>query len=144
MNCEEAEELISPYLDGELLQFKAQLFENHIQQCERCRSALDKSRKLSAEMKSMQFAEPTQDELRAARPQIVIQVTRGLGWMLTLGVLVVMVGFGLYEFIVEPGVEALTKLLVLGAILGPTLLFVSVLHQRIVESKTDKYREVEK
>ena len=144
MNCEEAEELIGPYLDGELLQFKAQLLENHVQQCERCKSALDRARKLSAEMKGMKFSEPTRDQLREARPQIVIKVTRGLGWLLTVGFLVVMVGFGLYEFLVESGAEAFEKVMVLGLILGPTLLFLSVLHQRIVEHKSDKYKELEK
>lgn len=144
MNCREAQELISPYLDGELLQFKAQMLENHLEECTRCEEALKKYRKLREEMQGMKFSEPTEDELRDARPQVVIKVTRGFGWTLTIAFLAVMGCFGLYEFITEPAVKAFEKIVVLGLILGIALLFVSVLHERIVERRTDKYKEVEK
>ena len=144
MDCEKVEELASAYVDGELLQFDAQMLENHLAECERCRATVEEYRRLRTEMKEMTFAEPGADELRDARPQIVIQVTRGLGWLLTIGFVAVLACFGLYEFITEPGVKALEKVLVLGVILGPVLLFISVLHQRIVDSRTDKYKEVDK
>jgi anti-sigma factor RsiW len=144
MKCEEAEELVSPYIDGELTQSKAQLLESHLAGCARCKATLERYQRLKEEMRAMKFPEPNKEELRAARPQVVIKVTRGVGWVIFIAFLAALVLFGLYELVTESAVKAAVKVAVLGAILGVVLLFVSVLHQRIVESRDDKYKEVER
>jgi len=144
MNCEEAQELLSPYLDDELLQFKAQLLENHLEECSACRGKLEEFQRIRKEMRAMEFPEPTEEELHSARPRVVIKVTRGLGWTLAIAFLVVLVCYGLYEFITEPTVKAIEKIAVLGLILGIAFLLVSVLHERIIESRDDKYKEIER
>ena len=144
MKCEETEELLSPYLDEELLQFKVQLVENHLRECASCKETLATYRKLRQEMKGLQFSEPDKAQLAANRPPIVIKVTRGTGWLLVIAFAVTMICFGAYEFVTEPAVDAFVKIVVLGFILGFVLLFISVLHERIIQGKTDKYKEVEK
>ena len=51
MNCDEFENLISAYVDGELLQFDAQRVENHVADCPRCAATLTEYRKMAGEMK---------------------------------------------------------------------------------------------
>ena len=144
MNCEEAEDLMSPYLDNELLQFKAQLLENHLEECSACKRKVEEFRRIREEMRGMEFPQPTDEELRNARPQVVIRATRGVGWTLAIVFAAVLACFGVYEFIREPTVKAIEKVAVLGLILGIAFLLVSVLHERIVESGDDKYKEIER
>jgi len=51
--------------------------------------------------------------------------------------------FGLWQFITSPE-NLLEKLLVVGGVAGFVLLFVSILLDRLKDSKTDRYRRVQK
>ena len=144
MNCDEFENLISAYVDGELLQFDAQRVENHVADCPRCAATLAEYRKMAGEMKGLRFREPDDEELRKARPQVVVKVTRGAGWLLTVGFAVAWLLTGAYLFLTDPEPGTLVKVMVMGLILGFVLLLVSVLHERLFERKTDRYREIRK
>lgn len=73
----------------------------------------------------------------------VVRHTRGIGWLLFIAGILAVAGVGLGAFIVDPGISFGMKL-VLGAIYGGlALLLISVLRQRLIERKTDKYKDVE-
>ena len=144
MNCDELEKLISAYVDGELLQFDAQRVENHVADCPRCAATLAEYRKMAGEMKGLRFREPDDEELKKARPQVVVKVTRGAGWLLTIGFAVAWLLLGAYLFLTDPEPDTFVKVMVMGLILGFVLLLVSVLHERLVERKADRYKEIQK
>ena len=74
---------------------------------------------------------------------IAVKTSRSFGWLLFGGGLLLAAGLGVYEFL-DSDVTTLHKLLA-GALYGGLfLLFVSVLRQRLIERKTDKYKDVEK
>lgn len=142
--CDEIKELLHGYLDEELPQFKAQLVENHIDECARCAASLEEYRNLKGEVKAMRFQQPTPAEWDQTRPPLAVRTTRGIGWLLFIAGLAAVTIFGAYEFTVDPGVKAVEKVTVLAVVLGIVFLFVSVLHERIRASKTDKYKEIER
>ena len=72
-----------------------------------------------------------------------VTVSRGIGWLLFVGGLLVAAGFGIYEFIIDTSLDSVIKLTVSAVYLGLGALFVSVLRQRLIERKTDKYKDVE-
>ena len=52
-------------------------------------------------------------------------------------------GIGIYEFVTDPSVGWVEKLVVAVIYGGFAALFVSVLRQRLIERKSDKYKDVE-
>ena len=73
----------------------------------------------------------------------LVRLTRGTGWVLFLGALLIIGGIAAFQFLTDPVVEGYWKLLVSALYIGLAALFVSVLRQRLLERKTDKYKDVE-
>ena len=74
---------------------------------------------------------------------MTVKVSRGIGWLLFLGGLLLLAGFVIYEFVIDTSMDLFFKLLVSAIYLGLAALLVSVLRQRLIERKTDKYKDVE-
>ena len=73
----------------------------------------------------------------------IVKAAQGIGWLLFVGALLILGGVGIYEFVLDTETELWVKLLVGAIYLGIGLLFLSVLRQRLIERKTDKYNDVE-
>ena len=73
----------------------------------------------------------------------LVRLTRRTGWVLFLGALLIIGGIAVFQFLTDPVVEGYWKLLVSALYLGLAALLVSVLRQRLLERKTDKYKDVE-
>ncbi len=73
----------------------------------------------------------------------VVRRSRGIGWLLLVGFALAGAGYGVYEFVIDTSMSLLEKFLVGGIYLGLATLFLSVLRQRLIERKTDKYKDVE-
>ena len=71
------------------------------------------------------------------------QTSRGFGWLLLIGGVLACAGIGIFAFIADPSIEWYFKLVAVAIYGGLALLFISVLRQRWVEQKTDKYKDVE-
>lgn len=74
---------------------------------------------------------------------MTVKVSRGIGWLLFLGGLLLLAGFVIYEFVIDTSMDLFFKLLVSAIYLGLAALLVSVLRQRLIERKTDRYKDVE-
>jgi len=72
-----------------------------------------------------------------------VKLSRGIGWMLLIGAAVIIGGIAVFSFLTDPGIEGFWKILISAFYLGLIGLFVSVLRQRLIERKTDKYKDVD-
>jgi len=73
-----------------------------------------------------------------------VKATRGIGWLLLIGGALIGVGVGVYEFIITPATLSVVEKLIVGGVYGGMLLiFISVLRQRLIERKSDRYKDVE-
>ena len=72
-----------------------------------------------------------------------VELTRGLGWILLIAGILAISGIAVYEFVIDT--SAATHLKVITALIwvGLGALLVSVLRQRLIERKSDKYKDVE-
>ena len=68
---------------------------------------------------------------------------RGLGWILLLVGVLGISGIAIYQFVIDTSMPMHIKVLSGAAWIGLGILFGSVLRQRLVERKTDKYKDVE-
>jgi hypothetical protein len=70
-------------------------------------------------------------------------VTRGLGWILFIAGVLGISGIAIYQFVIDTTMPTYIKVLTGLVWIGLGVLLVSVLRQRLVERKTDKYKDVE-
>lgn len=141
--CEDYQELLSGYLDGELTQGDRQRVEVHVASCAACRKTFEQMSQLRDEVGRLEFGEMGPGEWSAALNGAGVKTSRWLGWVLYVGGAVLLVGYGIYEFIVDGKAPSIIKVGVVGLYLGLGLLFVSVLRQRMIASKSDNYKDVQ-
>jgi hypothetical protein len=137
-------ELLSGYIDGELTQQDRQRVSIHCEDCEQCAALLAELEALRARMGTARIGKANEDIWRELIDDPAVTTTRGIGWLLLIGGLLLAAGFAIYEFVREIESIPTIALLIIGGLYGGILLlFYAVLRQRLIERKTDKYEDVE-
>lgn len=144
MQCQEIETLLSGYIDGELPLQQAQQVEAHLDSCERCRREVEEITSIKRATGELSYQEPSSLEWQLMEQLIFQRISRGLGWVILIVWSVVTLGYGLFQLAVSPHEPLFEKILVFGIFLGMALLFLSVLSERIRDSRTDRYKGVQK
>lgn len=135
--------MLSGYIDGELTQQQAQRVRLHCDSCPACAEELEQLETLRREVGKTRLSPLGEDIWREHMKEPTVEITRGIGWILfILGVLGVS-GIAVYEFVIDTGIETHIKVITSLVWLGLGALLVSVLRQRLIERKTDKYKDVE-
>jgi predicted anti-sigma-YlaC factor YlaD len=136
-------ENLSGYLDGELTQQERQRVELHLADCEECRGLLADLSALRERMGGSGLSSRVEDQWREDMNDLGVQFSRGVGWLLLIGALLIIGGIVIFGFLGDPGIPVGWKLLMGAFYLGLLGLFISVLRQRLIERKTDRYKDVE-
>ncbi|MGI9205740.1 MAG: anti-sigma factor family protein [Woeseiaceae bacterium] len=137
-------ELLSGYVDGELTQQDAQRVRLHIDQCASCEHELEEIELMRSKMGNARLSNADNDIWRETMDDASVKATRGIGWLLVVGGALVAGGFGVYEVLTNFASWGLAEKLIVGGLYGGgLLLFLSVLRQRLIERKKDRYKDVE-
>lgn len=144
-NCQRNfdEALLSGYLDGVLTQADRQRVRLHLEECASCRRLTEEMAQIRDVTISTLFKLPADDQWDEAPRGSFSRLTHGLGWTVLLVWLVGMIGFTAGQLWSGPE-TLLEKLLIFGGVAGFTLLFISVLVDRLRTMRTDPYRRVER
>ena len=136
-------ELLSGYIDGELTQQQRQRVDIHCDNCEQCRRDREELKALRERVSNTRLSEFGEDKWRESMNDTGVSTSRGIGWLLLIGGVLALAGIAVYEFLTDPGLELHMKLIIGAVYGGLAILFFSVLRQRLIERKTDKYKDVE-
>jgi hypothetical protein len=136
-------EMLSGYIDGELTQQQRQRVEVHCDTCEECKGNLEDLRALRDRVGRSHLSELGDDIWREQMDDTTVKATRGIGWLMFIGGLLILAGYGIYEFVIDTSMPLGIKLLFAAIYGGMGVLFFSALRQRLIERKTDKYKDVE-
>lgn len=136
-------ELLSGFIDGELAQQQRQQVNLHCQGCEECRENLADIRKLRERIGTARLSEIGVDEWRENMNDSKTQTSRSFGWLLFIAGILLVGGIGLFWLIFNDEVEPVVKIALIAVYGGLATLLYSVLRQRLIEHKTDKYKDVE-
>lgn len=136
-------ELLSGHLDGELTQQERQRVDVHCADCEDCKNDLLELKALRESIGKARLSDLDHDVWREMMNDTTVRTTRGTGWLLLIGGILVAMGIGLVSFLLSASTGIAEKLIVSAIYGGLALLFYSVLRQRLIERKTDKYKDVE-
>lgn len=136
-------DLLSGFIDGELTQQQRQLVTLHCEQCSECQGNLANLRELRERIGNAKLSEVGEDKWRESMDDPTVQTTRSIGWILLIAGWLIIGGIGLFSFLFSSGVSIGMKLLMVAIYGGLAMLLFSVLRQRLIERKTDKYKDVE-
>ena len=141
--CQHIAELISGHIDGELTQQDSQRVELHLESCVACRRTYEGMSQLRQKVGQLTYGEMSNEEWSQMMNDLTVRTSRATGWILYVVGLLIVVGYGAYEFAVDDELPALLKTGIAGIVVGVILLFVSVLRQRLIARKSDKYKDVQ-
>jgi anti-sigma factor RsiW len=139
---EQVEALLSAYLDDELTQAEAQRVELHLEECGECRAALREMRRIQQLTAAIEFRQPPEGALEAIEQRLSVRGPRWGGWALIIIGLVAWVVYGLALALRRPRWPTVPELLAGLVVIGLALLFLSVLRQRLLERRHDRYRRI--
>jgi len=134
---------LSGYLDGELTQQQRQKVELHLEQCTQCSRLMVDLQELRGRMHGAQLSPVGADQWRENMEDSGVQMSKGIGWVLLIGAALVMFTIIAAHFLADDSISGFMKFLISAFYLGWAALFVSVLRQRLIERKSDKYKDVE-
>ncbi|MGB5164851.1 MAG: zf-HC2 domain-containing protein [Woeseiaceae bacterium] len=136
-------EWLSGYIDGELTQQQRQRVEVHCDACTDCATLRNELMTLRAEVGDARLSAIGEDKWREMMADTTVKTTRGIGWLLIAGGFLGIAGIASIAFLTDASIS-LTEKIIVGAIYGGfAALFISVLRQRLIERKSDKYKDVE-
>ena len=136
-------EQLSGFIDGELTQQERQFVTLHCEVCAECLDDLERLRALRERIGNAGLSEVGEDKWRETMDDPTVQLTRGIGWLLFIVGLLVIAGIGLVGFLFSDDISVGVKLLMFAIYGGLATLLFSVLRQRLIERKTEKYKDVE-
>jgi len=141
--CNHWAEQVSAFIDGELTQQQCQFLAQHLEGCAQCRKLRDDLLKLRNMVGQSRWENPSQRQLEKIMNDFTARATAISGWILLLIGLLPAALYGLYEFFARPEIPLWLRITYGAAALGLGLLFASVLRQRLINRKTDKYTQVQ-
>ena len=148
MNTQNAEaldkkfEILSGFIDGELTQQEAQKVSLLIDTDPEYRSIYEELSIMRQEVQSLSLQEQELEHLDKLFQEPVAKLSRVFGFALVVVSGVVIIAFTLYKIFINPEIGLLEKVLVGALGSGSLLLLFSVLRQRILNAKNDKYKGV--
>ena len=149
MTCDAFHQMAGAYLDGELSDDDRRRFEDHLAACDACRREVADLKRLTEDLDMIRFKEPGDEELARYWSGVYNRLERGLGWILFSAGAILTLCYGAFKVIEElvrdPAVSVLLKVGVCALIAGLVVLFVSLLRERLVVCKVDRYsKEIER
>ena len=135
--------LLSGFVDGELTQQQRQFVTLHCEECSECQDHLARLRELRERVGKANLSEVGEDKWRETMDDSTVQTSRSVGWLLFITGIVVIAGVGVFGFLFASDVPIGMKLIMVAIYGGLATLLFSVLRQRLIERKTDKYKDVE-
>lgn len=146
--CQEYKLLINQWIDGEMSASEKQELEKHLQTCPDCRSEFEKFKNLKEEtvqMKKQLFPDMAWDEYWN---HLYNRLERGVSWILISIGAIILLGYAAYHYVADflqsPEAPLFEKIAVTAVILGGLILFVSVVREKLMVRKHDKYKEIQR
>jgi len=136
-------ERLSGFVDGELTQQERQRVLLHCEQCPECRENLAELQALRVRIGQARLSTTGEDTWRETMNDSMVQASKGVGWILVIIGVVMALGAALYALFFAPDMSPWEKFMVLALYGGLAVLLFSVLRQRLIERKTDKYKDVD-
>ncbi len=140
--------LLLPYLEGKLGEEERKMVEEHIKVCKECREEIEKYENIEEGLKMMKLKQPSKEVWDNYWSSVYNKLERKIGWIFFSIGAIILLFFGVYQFIDElikdPTTPLVVKIGILLLSFGGVVLFVSILREQLFSKKKERYEEVEK
>ncbi len=148
ITCEQAQILMMGLLDGELNQADVEKVHTHLSQCEVCSKQYESFLKLKKETQNMKFKPLPEMYWDEYWNHVYNKIERGISWILvSIGTMIVL-AYSMYQamndFFTDPKEPLPLKVGMAVLVLGMVVLVVSVLREKFMVRKVDKYRRIKR
>ncbi len=144
--CREFELLMMRRIDGEISPNDEKRLQKHLESCPSCRKALDEYSRLAAATGEVEMREVSREEWDIYWCRVYNRLERGLAWILvSLGAVAALAWAALrfvMHFVSDPKMAFWAKVGILALAAGLALLFISVLREKLILRRTDRYRHI--
>ena len=148
MKNDEFKILLQGYIDGELSPAEQEQVQREIEDSPECRAIYREFLAFKNFTTGIQIKTPDGMRWENYMNSLYARIERGTGWILfSLGA-IILLSYGAYAFITslikDSDVPLLVKTGIFSAAAGLVILFVSIIRERILDRKTDVYKEIRK
>jgi len=140
--CNEIEEKLSGFMDGELTQQQSQQVRVHIEACDNCQQLHTQLLEIQKDIKTINSNGGEEAALEKIMNDLGSQQTQQWGWMFVIIGSTLMIMYSFYAFIIDNQMTSFEKIMFSFLGIGGVLLFASVVRQRMIAFKTDKYKDI--
>lgn len=142
--CEPFQILMMGFIDGELNEEDEKRFKDHAYQCPRCAEDLVQYQKLAELTDSIKLKEPADYEWERIHASFAFTLERRFGWFLVITGVLLVLGYLLYELLMEWEIAAWLRVGVVMGLIGFLVLLISALRQRLRIKKYERYETVKR
>lgn len=147
-SCQEYHLLINKLIDGEINRSERENLDEHLKDCPECRKTVEKLKNIKMETEKMKKNFIPEMAWEEYWNHLYNRMERGIGWMLLSVGAIILLGYGAYHFVINvigtSDLSGLQKLAILAVVLGGVILFVSVVREKLLVRKHDKYKEIKR
>jgi len=143
-NCEEYKALMMGMIDGELTDDESMRLNNHMIRCSACRKESEQLKGVSSKLDGIDIKEPDVKIVEKTWKSPYSRLTKNFGILLVIAGWLIMMLYGAYEFLVTKEAESIPKYAFVIILIGITILFITVLRDRLRSYRNDPYKEVDK
>ena len=148
MKCERYHLLISGYLDGELNPNEQSELLDHLEGCSSCEEELKQQRQLKEVTGHMHFKEPEDQVWEYYWANVYNRMERGVAWILLCLGGVLLLSYATYEVMhvlfLREGVSWIVRIGVVSLVVGFYALLASIIRERIVIRRSDRYEGIKR
>ena len=140
--------LLMGYIDDELTELEALRIEEHLKECKECSKELEEFRRLKEVTHNMRVSTPDDRYWEIYWSNIYNRIERRVGWiMISIGS-ILLTSYALY-YLVESvlfkgNIPIVVRMGVAALVVGFCTLIISVLRERIITSRADKYERIQR
>ncbi len=142
--CQKYQGLLMGLLDKELTPEETVEVNDHLTRCEACRKEYEQIREASGKIETVSFIEPQDEVLEQLWKFPYSRLTRNSGLFLVLGGVLLLIIYGIFEFLGSGEEAVIPKIGVVAVLIGCVILLLSVIRERIHTYKVDPYKEVKR
>lgn len=141
--CDHIGEQLSGFLDGELSQQESQRVSVHLSQCASCKQSYEQLKQIQGAVGETYYPNMEQQKMNAVLQDLTSRRMFDFAWFALVSGVFISIVFAVYHFWLDSSIPLFSKV-VMSLIWGGGIgLFLTVLRQRLIISKTDKYNKVD-
>ena len=131
-------------IDQELSPDETREVNAHLVRCAGCREEYEQLRETAGRIEAVSFVEPQDAVLGSLWKRPYSRLTRNAGLVLVLAGYVVLILYGVYEFLADKEEAFIPKVAAAALLVGLLYLLFSVIRERLRTYKVDPYKEIER